>query len=264
MNAMRELISIGLCAMLCAGALVTLNGCGKGKEEVAENVPPPPPPPPAPAAPAVTPIEQLVVELNIDPRVRLPEDKAPDNNDDRKAVLVFFDAFARGDANAVKGMLPETDQRELAPLVESGVWKQTAAQIKAIDVQTGRNPTGNKCALAVIETGKGAVSNFQPQMWYYTSENDASLFEAAPTPPAIIDQLSGNDWIAAWHKILAEELALADKPDEEFEPPQKVLDKGRTGAQASKPPGDLNPGRTARPAPPTITAPAPDEKPSGR
>lgn len=255
MNPKREWKSIGMCAATIAVASVVLIGCSKAEEDVVAVAPPPPPPPQAPPPPALTPIDQLMVQLNIDPRVRLPEAKAPDNDEDRKAVLVFFDAFARGDANAVKGMLPETDQHEMTPLVDSGVWKKSVAEIKSIDVQTGRNG-GNKCALAVIETGKGAVSNFQPQLWYYTSESSSAVFEAAATPPGIIDQLSGNDWIAAWHKILADELALADKPEEEFEPAKKILDDGDKTSSSGNPGlggkgGQRGLGRQA----PTIPAP---------
>ena len=258
-NPQRDWISLGVCLAACAGLNVLLVGCGSKPVEEVAVAPPTPAPPPAPEAPRVTPIDQMMVELNIDPRVRLPEAKAPETNEDRKAVLEFFDAFARGDANAVKSMLPEIDQRELAPLVASGAWKDSVSQIKSVEVQTGRNANGQKCALALIETVKGAVSNFQPQLWYYTVENNQNLFEAAPTPPGIVDRLSGSDWIGQWHKILADELALADKPEEEFDPPKKVLDKGgsSSGSNSPAPPPSsggargLRPGAKPAPAPGT-------------
>lgn len=253
MKPKREWISIGLCLATCAGVSL-MEGCRHKKEEVVV-APLPPPPPPAPEAPKVTPIADLMAELNIDPRVKLPEEKAPDNNADRKAVLVFFDAFARGDANAVKTMLPETDQHELAALISSGAWKESASHIKSIDVQTGHNTLNNKCALAVIETAIGAVSNFQPQLWYYTSESGNGLFEAAPTPPGIIDKLSGSDWIAAWHKILAEEMALADLPEEEFTPVKKVMDKRSAASANSDGGGGGAKGLRGPGGAPTITAP---------
>src|SRR5262245_50609001 len=153
MNRNASWISLGMCLTACAGAALLVGGCSKEEEQVAV-APPPPPPPAPPPAPSVTPISELMTMLNIDPRVKLPEDKAPGTDADRKAVLVFFDAFARGDANAVKSMLPETDQRELAPLIDSGAWKaSTGPNIKSIDVQTGNNSLGSKCALALIEVG---------------------------------------------------------------------------------------------------------------
>lgn len=246
----RFVLSLSIAA--CAAAPVLMQGCSGDDQDQVVVAPPPPPPPVAPPPPAVTPIEQLMAQLNIDPRVRLPEDKAPDNDTDRKAVLVFFDAFARGDAKSVKRMLPLTDQLELEALTDSGAWQASVKEIQTIDVQTGSNSLSQKCALAVIEVGSGAVTNFQPQLWYYTADSKESLFEAAPTPPGIIDKLTGN-WIDTWHKILAEELALADQPEGVWEPPKKNLDgrpdkpqtAGNTGPRGIAP---VTPG--AEPAPP--------------
>ena len=81
-----------------AGACVAMSVMTVGCEEEAPPPPPvvqaPPPPPPAPPKPAVTSIADLMVEYHIDPKVHLPEEKAPDNNPDRIAVLQFFDGFA--------------------------------------------------------------------------------------------------------------------------------------------------------------------------
>ena len=82
-------------AAACAVAATGSIGC--------ESSPPPPPvvtrvaPPPPPPKPTVTPIDQLMVQLGIDERVQLLEEDAPAKEDDRRAVLEFFDAFARGD-----------------------------------------------------------------------------------------------------------------------------------------------------------------------
>src|SRR3982750_225090 len=102
MNHKQTLIASGMC-VLASAVLATSPGCSKHEEETVA-VAPPPPPPPAPEAPKVTPIDQLMAQLNIDPKVHLPEAKAPDNDEDRKAVLVFFDSFARGNAQALKTM----------------------------------------------------------------------------------------------------------------------------------------------------------------
>lgn len=225
-------VSIGLCVIACAGMSLLLAACSSEEPQQVVVAPAPPPPPPPPA-PLVTPIDQLMMDLNIDPRVVLPEERAPDNNIDRKAVLVFFDAIARGNAQSLKGMLPLTDQLELAALVDSGAWKATVDSIQRIEVQTGTNSLSQKCALAVIEVGKLSNMTFQPQLWYYTTADEDPIFEAAPSPPGIMDKLSG-DWIAAWHQVLEAEMALAMKPEEDLSVPQKNLDTGGSSQSASQ------------------------------
>jgi len=228
-------LKFGLCAALLTSACLITPGCSEEEPAPVAVAPPPPPPPPAPVAPAVLSIEQLMAELNIDPRVNLPEDKAPGTTEDRKAVLEFFDAFARGNSGSLKSMLTEADQRQLAALVASPAWKTTTAEIKQIDIQTGTNPTGQKCALAVFETGSGTVTSFQPQLWAYNTEEETPVFESESCPPGIMDKLTG-DWIATWYQILADEMALATKPEEEYDLAQQNLDNSEDGGSAKPPP----------------------------
>lgn len=258
MNRNRSWTYLSAFMVIGAGAMVMLSGC-TGEEQAPVAVQPArPAPPPPPPEPTVTPIADLMAELNIDQRVVLPEDRAPATTEERRAVLVFFDAFARGNSQALQSMLPLSDQLELQALVTSGDWKRTVDQIKRIEIQTGSNDLSQKCALAVVEVGAGAGTNYQPQLWYYTVEEDAAVFEAAPTPPGILDKLSG-DWIAAWHKILAAELALAQQPDEDVEIQQQNIDSGSDqGSQNSgSPDGPAPPGgrRIREPTGPPMPAP---------
>jgi hypothetical protein len=229
-------------------ALAVVGGC-------AEEEPPPPaavtraaPPPAEPPTPKVTPIAQLMTQLRIDERVKLPEDKAPATDPQRVAVLEFFDAFARGDDQSLARMLSLADNLELQDLVESGQWASQVAAIKEIDVVTGTSEFGD-CALAVFTVGTA----FQAQLWYFEGGATEFTFEAAPQPPGIMDRLSGADWIKAWHDILKEELARADEPDEEYTIPQRNLDESSNssggssaGGGGSAPPpggGGARPGR---------------------
>ena len=217
-NRKKNWLSMSLCAAAGLSLALVAAGCGSNAEpEVVQAAPAPPPAPPAPPKPSVTPISELMVELNIDPRVSLAEEHAPRTNAERRAVLEFFDAIARGNANAMRGMISLADQYELAAMVKSGDWKQIVSKIEMIRVRTGDNSLGQKCAAAVIEVGRGSDMTFQPQMWYYEIRGESALFEAAPTPPGIMDRLSG-DWIASWHAVLEEEMLLAEKPDEEIDP----------------------------------------------
>lgn len=227
---------LGVCATATAAMISFSSGCGSKDPEPITYVAPAPQLPPPPEAPSVTPIEQLINELNIDRRVILPEERAPDNDVDRRAVLEFFDAIARGNDQAMRSMLALTDQQEIEALVESGEWQRTAEQIQTLRLQTGVSKLGDKCVLAVIEVGVGAGTSYQPQLWYYQAEEDDITFEAVPTPPGILNRLSG-DWIARWHEILEEELMLANKPDEEFVLAKRNLDESSSSEPGSSPSG---------------------------
>jgi hypothetical protein len=205
---------------------LTLGFAGCSEEEPAPVVQAAPPPPPPPPAPKVKSISELMAELNIDPRIILPEDKAPATTAARVAVLEFFDAMARGDAQSLEGMLSEADKESLKIMVESGSWAATTADIQAIEVQTGASPSDDAAALAVITVG----TDYQPQLWYYAQGGEGFTFDAVATPPGILDKLSGGDWIQAWHDILAADLALADLPDEEITVP-KTKDSGKSASE---------------------------------
>jgi hypothetical protein len=164
-------------------------------------------------------VQELMAELNIDPRVDLPEGRAPASTADRRAVLEFFDSVARGDSESLKSMLSEPDRDALSAMVAVGAWKSSTERIQKVRVQTGGNPqdAGELCALAIIEDG----DTYQPQLWSFVSKPDGTAsFRAIATPPGIMNRLSGDDWILAWFKILEEEMLLAQKPDEDLNAPK--------------------------------------------
>lgn len=233
----------GIAGLACVVTAVTLAGCVAEDDQPQARVVAPPPPA-APPAPTVTPIKHLMAQLHIDERVELPEGKAPDNDADREAVLEIFDAFARGDAEVLGSMISLDDKIELEELVSSGTWRETVAGITRIEIQTGISPYDQKCALGIFHVG----GEFQPQLWYYhySPDDDGFIFDAAPTPPDIMDKLSGADWIAAWHQILVDELARADDPDEVIEVVQRNYDDEEAGGGGS----GGQPGRRAPQAPP--------------
>jgi hypothetical protein len=236
-------------SIACLGIVVMVGGCAKEEPPVqtiapvARNTTPPPPPPPR-----VTPVSDLMAEYRIDERVILPEDKAPDNDPDRIAVLQFYDSFARGDYRSLGNMMSMPDRLELDALVETGAWDDTIEQIEMIEVQTGTSALG-QCALAVFSVGM----DFQPQLWYYEGSGEDYAFEAAPSPPGILDRLHGNDWIKAWHEVLEAEMAMAELADDNAELPQLNL-SGGDGAGASSQPA-ASPSSPGNPFSPGATPP---------
>ncbi|MHC5023667.1 MAG: hypothetical protein ACYTGG_07125 [Planctomycetota bacterium] len=221
--------SVATVAVIAVG-LMGPAGCSGSEPEPVAVAPRKPPPPPPPAPPRVTPVEQLMAQLGIDERIVLPEQKAPATDDDRKAVLEFFDAFARGDAQSLGSMLSFLDQAELQALDQSGDFQRTTNGIAEILLETG-NVNGNACVLALFTVD----SNYQAQLWYYRGDASGYAFESAPTPPNIVNRLSGN-WIESWHKILEEEIALGMMPDVELDPAaldEEPDDDRRSGGRRS-------------------------------
>jgi len=246
--------------------LVGLSGCGGGEADAPAQTrarpitqPAAPPPPPRPT---VVPVSDLMAELRIDERIFLAEEAAPATTEDRTAVLTFFDAFARGDADDLREMMSLIDQSELEALVESGVWERTVEGIAEIALETGLSPSGDKCVLAIFEiAGEKEEFRYEPQMWYYHSGPSGYQFDAVASPPGIMTMLYGDDFIARWHEILEEELALADKPDEIFEKPKVVVDEDEGSSSSSagrKTPGGRSPSAPGRrPPPPRRRPPGP-------
>lgn len=214
---MRRVMALAT-AGLALGAVTLLGGCKKEPPPapVVVNTPPPAPPPPPPIAT----IQELMTRYGIDERVRLAEEQAPDGEEARVAVLQFFDAFVRGDATTAGSMMSLPDQLQLEAMQADGTWATATEGIRRVDLQAGRSPLGDIAVLAVFHVGRG----FEPQLWTLQIEDNAPSFSAEPTPPGIMNQLSGTDWIGAWYRILNDELARADEPDEVITIPQQSFD----------------------------------------
>lgn len=220
----------------CVGVIAGIVGCSEeaAPAPVVRTVAPPPAPPPRPA---VTPIADLMQLLGIDERVRLAEADAPATDIERKAVLEFFDAFARQDAKVLETRLALAEQYEIRNLVASGAWEEVTANIDRIVIETGHDPSGQPVSLAVFWVG----DEFQPQMWFYRTDGLDPIFNAAATPPDVMNRLHGSDLIAEWFRILEEEWALADAPDEEFRVDQVVLVDDSADRSSGAGPGGVGP-----------------------
>lgn len=317
----------------CFAIGLSMSGCAADNEEPVAATQTYTPPPPMPELPRVTPIRDLMAEMRIDERIIFPEDRAPNNDPARRALLEFFDGFARGQSNAVQRMVEGLDRRELDAMVKTGQWRSSTEGIVTIEImQTGQagsssmpmagnphrelfsksavelqrlvdsgefqemakslglrddqieqiaglvgtpgwdglvtdamqslaaapttaSPTlyaGEECVLALfIVDGREQV-----QLWYYEQAGDRFVFRSAPTPPNMINRLSGTNWIKSWHDIIDREMMLAFQPDERIAPRQQRLDDGDdSSSPSSGPSGPAGPRAPSLPPPPQIEVP---------
>ncbi|MCH2162038.1 MAG: hypothetical protein MK085_09220 [Phycisphaerales bacterium] len=250
-NPRRTLITV-LGVGLAAGTMLV--GCEEDEPPapVAKKAPPPPvtPPPPPPVDPTTS-LSDLMTQYDIDPRVNLTENMAPDNDEERIAILLFFDAFARGNSSRLGDMLSEPDKLQLERLVESGAFAATTDKVELIDLQTGMSPMGDPVVLGIFMVG----TDFQPTLWSYEVTGDPVqgqvTFDAEPTPPDLMNRLSGANLIQAWYAILAGELARAGEMDEVVEIPSQDFteseDSGSSGAGGPGGGGGGAPGKRKQP-----------------
>lgn len=264
----RKHRTVGVMSAIALGGMLisagALTGCSTEEEEpvVQQRTAPPPAPEPEQQQ-TVRPVDELKAEMRIDDRVLMTEDAAPATTDERRAILSFFDAFVRGDHRAVGRMMTDLDRRELDRMVESGQWDEATGGINEVLIyQTGESPENGPAVVALFATRDGD----QAQLWYYTGSGDSFMFEAAPTPPNMASNLSGTDWITAWHEVLKEEMELAMQTDDQFSAPESEPDEPRGGGRSgggSSPgggPGLVPPGG---PSPPSGPRPPRRAPPSG-
>lgn len=216
---------------------LTLIGCGEedAPPPVAYTPPPAPEPPPPEPESTVKSIAELMRELNIDPKVDLPEERAPDTTEERVAVLLFWNAFAKSDSEYASSQMCVADKRVMEQVTKSGAWGATTPKIESIEVQCADDSDGF-ATLGLITAGDSE----QPLLWDATvSESGGATFTAFPGTPDILDHLSGEDWIDAWKKYIN---GLFDKyanlPDEEVVIPQTDVQLADNGdAPQSAPEG---------------------------
>lgn len=212
---------------LCLGLLLVsatlLAGCSK--EEEKKQVAAPPPPPPPPPAPRC-PLDQLRTELQISDKVVISEAEAPPNCDDRRNILVFFDAFVNGHSDTLREMMDPEDSIQLEAMINANHLESSSTRIREVSLQTGTSPEGRSCVLALYLLDDGYVA----QLWYYKDVFGASNFEAAPQPPDVVERLSGTDLIESWFTVLQKERELYEEYDEQVDDLTPQAETSNTGS----------------------------------
>lgn len=240
--------------------LAPLTGCGQEEEAPVAVAPPPPPPPPPPPAPTVTPVAELMKELGISDKIRLPEDKAPGTDAERVAVLRFFDGFAKSQPDAIRAAMSAEDAAVLDTMKSGGEFARACEPVKRIDLVTGKTAAGAAYALAVYRAG----AQVEGQLWTFKVTGEgrtvaSQVFTSVYQPVEIMGKVSGKELAQAWGEIADAERKVATEPDEVLKPVARVQEQekaeqsggsgeeqGPIGAPPMRnkpPPGGIDPPR---------------------
>jgi hypothetical protein len=232
-DAFRVVARTAALAGLAAALLVApMTGCGQEEEAPVAVAPPPPPPPPPPPAPTVTPIAQLMKELGISDKIRLPEEKAPATDPERVAVLKFFDGFAKAKADAVRGAMSPEDAAVLDAMKTAG-FEKACTPITRIDLTT-TNREGKSYVMAVCRAN-GAV---EAQLWSFKVAGEgkkvtSQQFQSYVQPVDIMGKISGTNLVAEWIKVVDADRKVASEPDEVIKPAARVQEQEKPESSGS-------------------------------
>jgi hypothetical protein len=204
-------------------------------------------------------------ELGISDKIRMAEDAAPDTDPERVAVLKFFDAFAKSQAEALKPALSQADGAVLAAMNQSGDFRRACEPITRIDItassksaelQAGAKPgeaaawwpsaapKSSGAAMAVFRTG-GKV---EAQLWVFDVAGEGKkvskqAFHSIYQPMDIMSKVSGKSLRASWASVVNRELASATEAEELPKPAARVESQeqpeeasGSTGGPMAVPP----------------------------
>lgn len=235
-------------ALLFGSVALLMVACGKTEEKPAEDI----------AVKEVVvdetskeTLNDMMKRLGIDKRVRVEDsDKAPNDVKQAEAVLLFFDAMVRGNAEKLSPLMSQLDQAVLANMNKSGQWKIATENISRVNVGwTSGAENGSLTVLGFYTVG----DVFAAQLWSLSPTEGESplLMTALASPPKIDEKLQGNKTesrIKQWMNMNKEEIASAKAPDEIIEIPQQDRSvKGESNSssepESTEPKNPSGPGR---------------------
>ncbi len=227
---------------LLAALVLTLAACGGGDSaEQAETAPPPPPPAPKEEVASES-VADVMKRLGIDRRVKMDESERPGMGDVAadtrrlEAVLKFFDAMVKGDADRLRPMLSKADQETLELMLKDGQWAAATGGIDRVTLGCCAGSEQEGCVtLAVFTIG----DRFDAQLWNLPDVEKVA-FVAVAQPPGILEQLKGSKTeprVKQWNDSLRAMSERAKQPDEKVELAQQDRSIGGEGGDGESAPG---------------------------
>jgi hypothetical protein len=179
----------------------------------------------------------------------MAEDKAPPTEQERVAVLRFFDGFAKGKADSFKGGLEREDARVLDAMVRGGGFEKACAAISRVDVSYA-SVGGKSYALAYYRAG----GEIQAQLWQYKVDGEgrtvkSRTFTSVFQPVDVVNRISGSKLVAEWLKLVDAERKVATVPDEVTKPVARVQEQeaSESSGGGGGGGGESAPGRNREP-----------------
>ena len=213
MNQAKRLHTELLGVLLLSVPLALLTGCEGDPEPEKEDdprefvAPAPPPAPPCTLA-------ELRDQLQISDRLHLTQAKAPPLCIQKENTLKFFNAFLTGDVETMRPFLGPEDAEQLDLMVAADQLSPAADRIKSLTLQSGSNPQGQMCVLAIYLMDD---NDYQLQMWQYEDRQSQPIFVAAPQPPGMIDQIWGTNLVDSWFAVLDNERKAVQELDDDVD-----------------------------------------------
>jgi hypothetical protein len=178
-------------AGLCAGLMLSGAGCQKKKKKAPP--PPPPPPPPAPVVPDPVDVKGLMQSLKPDARVQFVDAQAPADASLAEATINLASALARGDKQALSGLLSPEAKGILDTLAADGTFAEETKKIEQVRVvrvsPLGEADVTNATVVLAVQAPDGAY----PLAWRGTKQGTSWQFAGMPSDAAEMRRASDFD-----------------------------------------------------------------------
>ncbi len=137
-------------ACLAGVAGVSLTACGGDKNDQQSQLDQPR------ERPEPRPRVDPMAELDIDPRVQFPEQRAPATRELAQAVADLASAIAAGDADRLRQLVDAPTEAVLDELVESGAWEEETGDIEVVRVVNLESEEGVAKVGFAVQDPRGA------------------------------------------------------------------------------------------------------------
>jgi hypothetical protein len=152
-------------------------------------------------------------------------------------VLKFFDCFAKGKADGLKGILEKSDAQVLAAMAAGGGFEKLCAPISRIDLVTVQE--GGRYRSDMVMAVFRAGGKVQAQLWSFSAEGEGrkvakQSFTSYAQPVDVMSKVSGSDLVSSWIQLIADEQRVAKEPDVDVEAKARVQETTKSEGAAEE------------------------------
>jgi hypothetical protein len=169
-------------AGLCAGMMLSAEGCQKKKKKAPP--PPPPPPPAAPPPPEPVDVKGLMQSLKPDARVQFVDSQAPADASLAEATIKLASALAKGDKAALSGLLTPEARNILDTLAADGTFGEETKKIEQVRVVRVSPLDEAEVSSATVVLAVQAPDGAYPLAWRGSKSGTEWKFAGMPSDGA--------------------------------------------------------------------------------